>query len=295
MQLQCRESTRQSLYCFWIVNKNTEIIEYLRAATFKVDSFLGVKQEPLFHRRPCRWLCSSCGRWLLQNKHCCPSLIHVSEQTNSLVNHTFLSGFRGWAANQTLAQKQAHKPRVKMNRVCGGFTTKAPPWVEGTKLLNVKQRQEGFDLHQSRCSVTRRKKTGNHKPACRIESRRAGGKVTPSHRFWLFARCDGARNSVTHRHFELRVVCRFRLHINIPSGCRSLLLCVFVFLNLVLSFLFCIDLLSGNTQRIKYASGLDGCLYHYFQNKSPNPKKNTIELKFRNNKSKQVDRSISRV
>lgn len=40
---------------------------------------------------------------------------------------------------------------------------------------------------------------------------------------------------------------------------------------------------------------LDGCLYHYFQNKSPNPKKNTIELKFRNNKSKQVDRSISRV
>lgn len=224
-----RIHTCQSLYCFWIVNKNTEIIEYLRAATFKVDSFLGVKQEPLFHRRPCRWLCSSCGRWLLQNKHCCPSLIHVSEQTNSLVNHTFLSGFRGWAANQTLAQKQAHKPRVKMNRVCGGFTTKAPPWVEGTKLLNVKQRQEGFDLHQSRCSVTRRKKTGNHKPACRIESRRAGGKVTPSHRFWLFARCDGARNSVTHRHFELRVVCRFRLHINIPSCCRSLLLCVFVF------------------------------------------------------------------
>lgn len=104
------------------------------------------------------WLCSSCGRWLLQKKHCCPSLIHVSEQTNSLVNHTFLSGFRGWAANQTLAQKQAHKPRVKMNRVCGGFTTKAPPWVEGMKLLNVKQRQEGFDLHQSRCSVTQRKK-----------------------------------------------------------------------------------------------------------------------------------------
>lgn len=227
MQLQCREST---LYCFWIVNKNTEIIEYLRAATFKVDSFLGVKQEPLFHRRPCRWLCSSCGRWLLQNKHCCPSLIHVSEQTNSLVNHTFLSGFRGWAANQTLAQKQAHKPRVKMNRVCGGFTTKAPPWVEGMKLLNVKQRQEGFDLHQSRCSVTRRKKQEITKPACRIESRRAGGKVTPSHRFWLFARCDGARNSVTHRHFELRVVCRFRLHINIPSGCRSLLLSFFFFL-----------------------------------------------------------------
>lgn len=153
-----RIHTCQPLYCFWIVDKNTEIIEYLRAATFKVDSFLRVKQEPLFHRRPCRWLCSSCGRWLLQNKHCCPSLIHVSEQTNSLVNHTFLSGFRGWAANQTLAQKQAHKPRVKMNRVCGGFTTKAPPWVEGMKLLNVKQRQEGFDLHQSRCSVTRRKK-----------------------------------------------------------------------------------------------------------------------------------------
>lgn len=225
-----RIHTCQPLYCFWIVDKNTEIIEYLRAATFKVDSFLGVKQEPLFHRRPCRWLCSSCGRWLLQNKHCCPSLIHVSEQTNSLVNHTFLSGFRGWAANQTLAQKQAHKPRVKMNRVCGGFTTKAPPWVEGMKLLNVKQRQEGFDLHQSRCSVTRRKKQEITKPACRIESRRAGGKVTPSHRFWLFARCDGARNSVTHRHFELRVVCRFRLHINIPSGCRSLLLSFFFFL-----------------------------------------------------------------
>lgn len=177
-----RIHTCQSLYCFWIVNKNTEIIEYLRAATFKVDSFLGVKQEPLFHRRPCRWLCSSCGRWLLQNKHCCPSLIHVSEQTNSLVNHTFLSGFRGWAANQTLAQKQAHKPRVKMNRVCGGFTTKAPPWVEGTKLLNVKQRQEGFDLHQSRCSVTRRKKTGNHKtslPDWVEESRWKSDSFTP--------------------------------------------------------------------------------------------------------------------
>ena len=114
-----------------------------------------------------------------------------------------------------------------------------------------------------RVAAAWRSKTGNHKQVCWIESRRAGGKMTPSHRFWLFARCDGARNSVTHCHFELGVVCRFKLHINIPSGCRSLC-CGLVFFYLVLSFLFCIDLLSGNTQRIKYASGLDVSAEHPF-------------------------------
>ena len=233
-----------------------------------------MKQEPLFHRYPRRWLCSSCGRWLLQNKHCCPSLIHVSEQTNSLVNHIFLSGFGGWAANQTLARKQAHKPRVKMNRVCGGITTKALQWVEA---LNVKQRQEGFDLHQSRCSVTQQNRKSQTSLLDWVEeSRWKNDSFTP-----ILALCSVRRSEELCDSLPLWT--RSCLSVQTPykhSLWLSLSLLRPCFFYLVLSFLFCIDLLSGNTQRIKYASGLDVSaehpfffLYHNFQNKSPAPRK----------------------